>query len=629
MYVAARNIIFTLLRGGFIPLFLFLHFDMSYGACTDEDFINSIINTALEKNLHKSYVWKSLLQVTDGKPNIHDPNFLLSGAEFSLENEMIKTIRSFFDAPNDTLKHSTCRFPARFAWLKSELGLDGSLFPDVHCPEFEEYLRRAPAQEIHLIFVSENVSQPSSMMGHVFFKLSGYDNNSNHVEHAISFYTIIDTINIPLLITKSTITGMKGVFSLLPYREQIKRYLETEDRNVWEYELGLPEKNKRLIYYHIWELKDLKMKYLFAGYNCATVIYNILSLSSENFQRDSHRLWVTPKDVVKEAYRNKLIVNTKLVPSDKWKIRMLSEALGKDNVEHIYNMFKKKSFKRIDLSEDPGERVYQLELIKSYANYLYRDGELDKKELQKIAEEITKRNEAKGGLDNTYFIDLSQFKSPLKTFDDTQLGLGYRRDNGRNTMKLYFLPASNSLTDDNREYFNENFLKLGEVSLLITGESLRLESFQLYAMKSLLPWNRFVKGFSGEFRLGLEEHYDKELDKHAAANVSGGIGITKKISADVNTYLLVIGGIGYGKSRGYLYAYPEVGATVYEIFNMKTILSYEYVYNQLGSNAWYHDVNVTQSYFWRKKFKVTAGYEHRFHNGHSNDAYEFLFHVYF
>lgn len=342
MSLAVRKKLFSFLRGGLIPLFLLLVFDSSYGADNNAATMNRIVETAIERNLHKSHVWQSLLQVTNNKLNINDPNFILSGADFSLEHELVRTIQSFFDEPNASFKHPICRFPARFFWIKSELGLPDDIFPAVRCDEFEEYLNRAPAQKICLVFVSENVSQPSSMMGHVFLKLSGEDYNSNHVDHAISFYTIIDTVNIPLLIAKSTIIGMKGVFSLLPYREQVQRYLEVEDRNVWEYELALSEKNKLLMYYHIWELKDLQMRYLFTGYNCATVIYNILSLSSEDFLRNTNRLWITPKDVVKEAYRNNLIVGTRLIPSNKWNIRMLTEALDNDSVSYVYNLFKKK-----------------------------------------------------------------------------------------------------------------------------------------------------------------------------------------------------------------------------------------------------------------------------------------------
>ncbi len=329
-------------KGIIIPLLFLLFAEISYAKNNDDTIPAYILNEAVAKNLHNSPIWKSLLHVSNGKLNIEDPNFIMSKGIFSLKNELEKTIYSFFGDIDKGDSHGICKFPARFFWIKSELNLDDDIFPHVQCAEFEEYLKKAPADEISLVFVSENVSNPSSMMGHVFLKLSGYNYKSNYVEHAVSFFTIIDTINIPLLILKSTITGMNGFFSLLPYSEQVKRYLEVEDRNVWEYELDLSEKNKMLIYYHIWELKDLQMRYLFTGYNCATVIYNTLSLSSENFLKNNNRLWITPKDVVKETYRNNLIVGTKLIPSDKWNIRMLSEALDNDSIDYIYNLFKKK-----------------------------------------------------------------------------------------------------------------------------------------------------------------------------------------------------------------------------------------------------------------------------------------------
>jgi hypothetical protein len=266
-------------------------------------------------------------------------------------------------------------------------------------------------------------------------------------------------------------------------------------------------------------------------------------------------------------------------------------------------------------------------LIRSYANYLYKEAKLDRKELNTIADEIDRATEENSN--TTYYIDLSQYKSPIKTYGNTQLGIGYQMEKGHNSMKLYFLPASNTLLDDNREYFNENLLKLGEVSLLLTDKSVRLESFQLYAMKSLIPWNVFVKGLSGEFRLGLEEHYDRDLAKHVSMNAAGGIGLTRKISEDINAYLLINGGPGFGNSRFYLYFYPEVGVTAYEIMNMKTTLSYKYVYNQLGSKDFYHNFDVTQSFFWQKKFKLSISFERRFNERRSDSTYEMMFHVYF
>ena len=157
-------------------------------------FVHLVVQEAVAKNLHNSPIWKALLHVSNGKLNIADPNFILSKDNFSLRNELEKTIYSFFEDIDKGDSHGICKFPARFFWIKSELNLDDNSLPHVQCTEFEEYLKQAPADEISLVFVSENVSNPSSMMGHVFLKLSGHNYKSNYVEHAVSFFTIVDTI---------------------------------------------------------------------------------------------------------------------------------------------------------------------------------------------------------------------------------------------------------------------------------------------------------------------------------------------------------------------------------------------------------------------------------------------------
>jgi hypothetical protein len=74
------------------------------------------------------------------------------------------------------------------------------------------------------------------MMGHTFFKLSGKNDNQK-VENSVSFFTVINSLNIPMLILDSTIFGMKGYFILSPYKKQISTYINKEERNIWEYKL--------------------------------------------------------------------------------------------------------------------------------------------------------------------------------------------------------------------------------------------------------------------------------------------------------------------------------------------------------------------------------------------------------
>ncbi len=607
------------------PLLFFLFSGTSHAINGDGKLPDRLIKDAINANLHNSPVWKTLLHVSNGKLNIEDPNFILSKNNFSLKNELEQTIYSFFGNADKADSHGICKFPARFFWIKSELNIDDSVFPHVQCEAFSEYLKKAPSDDIALVFVSENVSNPSSMMGHVFLKLSGLNHKSNYVEHAVSFFTVIDTFNIPYLILKSTIIGMKGFFSLLPYSEHIDRYLILEKRNVWEYSLSLSESNKIMMYYHIWELKDLRMKYFFTGYNCATVIHNILALGAEDFPKET-RLWITPKDVAKDAYLNRMISSSRLVPSNEWYIRMLSDMVSSKAQSDILNLFKNKSFDKIGTiaSNNQDFGLYETELLASYALYLYNHKDISAEELNTINSRIKEFSDK-----NEYVIDLSQYKSPLHTYDDSQVGLGYKRKKDKNYLKLNLLPASNNLSDDNREYFNEYMLKLGEVDLIYRDGSIDIESFQLYAMKTLIPWNKFVKGLSGEFRLGLEEHRNKGLKIKKSANVAGGVGLTKKLTPDINLYFLINGGLGYGDSRFYPYFYPEIGITIYEVLNMKTFCSYKYIFNQFNSSDFYHDVSITQSFFGNKRFKVSGTYKYKANKKYSDSAYECLFHFFF
>jgi len=97
--------------------------------------------------------------------------------------------------------------------------------------------------------------------------------------------------------------------------------------------------------------------------------------------------------------------------------------------------------------------------------------------------------------DNKYTIDISNYKSPIKTTDESQIGIGFRRLSGNNFVKFYFLPISHTLLEDNRQYFFESSLKVGEISLLLNQHRIIIESFKFYSMTSLVPFDLFIKNF--------------------------------------------------------------------------------------------------------------------------------------
>lgn len=575
-----------------------------------QKFPNPIINQALALKLYDSHVWKNLLHVKSNIPSINDSTFLLSHSNFSLKNELQMTIKSFFNTNIQNNNHGICKYPARFFWLKKKLNLNDDDFPKPKCKLFHQYLKKTGAKNIQLVFVSENTSSPSSMMGHVFFKLTGYDDSHTKLEHAVSFFTVIDTINPLLLMVKSTITGMKGFFILRPYKEQIERYLKEENRNIWEYSLNLSEEEQQLIYYHFWELKDVKIKYLFTGFNCATIVHDMLSMTSAKFSNDD-RLWITPKDVIKDAKKSKIIKGVTLRASEKWHIKMLLEKLKESNSSSLVNTITNvhlNSIGNIKFSSDLKTMFLEKELLIAYAQYQYEHDDIRQSTEYEIAKLINLKREIQT---EKYSLDLSSYKNPLNTFDDTQIGLSYIRSDSEKSLLFSFLPASNTIYDDNREYFGESDLRIMELNLLINKNRVKIDSFNLYKMKSLLPWDSLTGGISSALSINYEPHYDTKLGKFKAYNISAGIGYTKQYYNDIFVYSLLNGGIAYGESKFYTYLYPEVGLLMYEIFDMKTVLNYKYIYNQHGSDNAYHDLRMEQALFIDKKVRLGFGIDYK------------------
>jgi len=569
-----------------------------------------IINQAVSLKLYDSYVWQNLLHMNGNKPSIKHPTFLLSFPNFSLKNELILTIESFFNTKvkNDT--HAICKYPARYMWLKEQLHMTDKDFPKVQCKAFQQYLEKTGAESLKLVFVSENTTNPSSMMGHVFFKLSGKDKRNILREHAVSFFTVIDTMNIPSLLVKSTMTGMKGFFLLRPYSEQVNRYLKEENRNIWEYSLNLSEDKQRLIYYHFWELKDVKIKYLFTGFNCATVVHDMLSMTTKTLHKDNH-LWITPKDVIKDASKNHIIKGVTLSSSQPWHIKMVLDELKETNGSSLLKTLDLNAFivnKSLQFSSNKEIMFLEKELLLSYMKYKYNQHEINQSTMYELKNIIKSKTLI---LANNYVLDLSRYKDPLKTFDDTQASITYSSKNSKNNFIFGFLPASNTIYDDNREYFGESDLRIMELNLLISNNTMAIDSFNLFTMKSLVPWDNFTGGVSSSLKINYESHYDKNLGEYKAYNISGGLGYTKQYFNDIFIYSLLNVGVAYGKSKCYTYFYPEVGLLMYEVFDMKTVLNYKYIYNQNSTHEGYHDIKLEQSFFIDEKVRIGIGMDYK------------------
>lgn len=365
-------------EGSFLAFF-FTVFCLSQNICSA--LTNNPDMSAKLSHISQSSTWHALLHWNGKKSYINNERFLLSYNNFSPENELIATLNYFHsEAP-----YPQCRFPARYAYLQMHFSLP-ELSTD-KCAALSEFQKKAPIDRIALIFASENISMPSSMMGHIFIKISGTNYQGYEVDHAISFFTDINGFNIPKIIYDSMIIGKEGHLALTPYQELLTRYNELEQRNVWEYTLKMDGLARKLIHLHFFELKQTELTYYFSNYNCATFTKFVLAIAINTKQENTH--WDTPVDVVRYAEKNGLIEHTSLSSATRWCMRMLGDTLDPITKQKIKAAVINQDIEKIAMADTEEKVFISLELASGFNELRKMSGAITSSTYDEIQQEIS------------------------------------------------------------------------------------------------------------------------------------------------------------------------------------------------------------------------------------------------
>lgn len=547
-------------------------------------------------DLARQPAWRALLHMKDERTLIPDRGFILSHPEFSPQRELELTLEQVASGA------AVCRFPARYAWLARQLALEGARDPVARCAPLAEFMRRAPGDEVYLVFASENVLSPASMMGHVFLKLAGTGADGKPAEHAISYFTNVAGANFVKLLFESLVTGKEGFYTLSPYAEKTRRYLEHEQRNVWEYRIKLAPEQKELLLLHLFELKGVELTYYFDRHNCATLTADLLSLG-DPVLHDESVAWTSPMDVVRRLHASALLDTVEVSPSSRWYLRLLQRELADGLVDEVR--------RSIDAGEpyvpavelDERSRFLVLELARTYARFRHEQGKLANSDFLQLAHALPP------GPDLS--VDLSQYKQPGRTPPDSQWRVGWTRAEGApGAIEVGVLPTAHRLEDDHRQYFSESALRLFDTTVSVVPDSgrVRIEEFQLFAVTNLIPADALTGGYSAAFRIGVERQRDALLRQHLAFNVSGGAGRGVALGNSALAYGLAAVGFGAGQGAGYWYAEPEIGLIANEAGSMKSLLSARALYNQFGDGEWTRELKVTQAKYFGTRFAVAGSF---------------------
>ncbi len=213
-------------------------------------------------------------------------------------------IRASLKAFNQDIKvghwkiHPQCSFPARFKFLKDTFKLDYKI---ESCPKYEEFLNAFHgATGVSLVYSSAYPNNPASMFGHTFLKI--HSNRGNALLDAgLNFAAFTPAnANFAEFMYRGVFGGYRGVWSLEPYFKKVNEYINSESRDLWEYELNLTPEETKMLIAHFWELDvNSYFDYYFFDENCSFQILAAIEAVKLDWKVSHQRIFVIPGESVK------------------------------------------------------------------------------------------------------------------------------------------------------------------------------------------------------------------------------------------------------------------------------------------------------------------------------------------
>lgn len=276
------------------------------------DYLAELAERARALRLSERPEWHKLLHYVPniGARGVHSlvdsPEFFHApGGKTDPQAELEATLASFFygEIPETSGRQSPqCAFVARRAWLDEQLGFDQKRLPRQECKRYREWREALNAKGLTLVFSSAYVNNPSSMYGHTLLRVDARDQDERTrlLAYTINFAANTDETNGLIFAVKGLLGGYAGTFSMLPYYLKVREYSDMENRDLWEYELNLSEKEVDRVLAHAWELLPAYWAYYFFDENCSYHLLRLIQVARPELDLASpFRWWALPTDTVR------------------------------------------------------------------------------------------------------------------------------------------------------------------------------------------------------------------------------------------------------------------------------------------------------------------------------------------
>ena len=469
----------------------------------------------------------------NGESEIDDEKFFLAkDGKTNAKNELHATIEAFYNETTFDDNATACRFPARYSWLKEKLQLKD--LPQVECKEYNKILKRLNPKSATLVFPSAHINSPASMFGHTFLRInSSY--NSKLLSYAVNYAADADPdkTNGVVFAIKGLAGGYYGRYSLLPYYDKLKEYRDTEQRDIWEYDLNLNEEETLKMVRHIWELNGTHSYYYFFTENCSYNMLWFLEIARPGIDLKKYFTYqVIPLETI-HAVKAEGLISTKSYRASKRVILLKYEELLDKKYIHMPRDLVEGKIKLKDIVNNKDipkqQKQYILESSVEFLEYSFSKNSMDKNEYLELFHNITKQRAALG---KGNALDIKAPANPLDGHRAVRTTFGFGQRNYTNLEQLGVRVAYHDLEDSNYGFLRGTQIEFLDFLLSHSQDKTEVDKATIISISSIAQRSEFFDSFSWKTKLGWDRDY---LD-------------------DKTDFMATVGyGYSWGNKLGYLY----------------------------------------------------------------------------
>ena len=305
--------------------------------------------------------------------------FIATDGNKNLENELLATVKAFFldEPPPGHKVHAQCQFPARLKYLRSKLPLDqwGLLLQP--CTEFAKFKKELDPESISIVFASFDMTNPSSVFGHTFFRVhkrrpESAVQSQELLDQAINFAaTVPDGTNPAAYIFKGISGFYPGEYMSVPFYTKIQEYSFHDSRDLWTYRLNLSPEQIDYFVAHLWELGSTYFDYYFFTENCSYHILSALEAAMPEIQVKVHVPFYTiPVATLRALHENPgLVSSLEYRPSVGTNFNYRLSTLTESEKKIFFQSAESQKSPRFAHDQETAEKVHVYDALLDYDTY--------------------------------------------------------------------------------------------------------------------------------------------------------------------------------------------------------------------------------------------------------------------